>query len=51
MPLGRRKVTVLMTTLRDPGYRYIPLSDAQMSQYLFSTLFLRLDLTTRPMMT
>lgn len=27
------------------GYRYLPLFDQQMSQYLFSTLFVRLDLS------
>jgi len=28
-----------------PGYRYLPLFDGQMSQYLFSTLFVKINLT------
>lgn len=28
------------------GYRYLPLFDSQMSQYLFSTLFVKIGLTT-----
>jgi len=28
-----------------PGYRYLPLFDGQMSQYLFSTLFIKINLT------
>jgi phosphatidylinositol phospholipase C, delta len=27
-----------------PGYRHLPLHDSQMSQYIFSTLFVRLDI-------